>query len=180
MSTVVAGVTAFSPLAIALLTGLFAARERRQLSSEKIMLRLNTEIAALDSLPEGLEVRSLLASQVDATARKYTETCTREDSFTRDKLGIGVGLIVGGGGIALGTWAALQGGAHLWWWVLALPAIVIGVPGFFVSLAGESSTVSDNSTAPPEEGAGAVIDGRAAQDGIAAASPTTDDHHTSS
>ncbi|MFC8074450.1 hypothetical protein ACFUN8_02780 [Streptomyces sp. NPDC057307] len=175
MSAVTEGITAFSPLAIALLAGFFAARERRQSSSEKIMIRLSSEIAALDSLPEELDVRSLLISQVEATARKYKETCAREDSFKRDGLGIGLGIVLGGGGIALGTGAALQGGAYLWWWVLALPAIVVGVPGFFASLAGERSATSGDETALAEGTPDAAVDGSAVQHVTTTTSPHASD-----
>lgn len=174
MSTATEGITAFSPLAIALLAGLFAARERRQSSSEKIMVRLNSEIAALGSLPAGLDVRTLLESQVETTARKYKETCTREDSFKRDGLGIGVGIVIGGGGVALGTWAALQGGAYLWLWVLALPAIAVGVPGFIVSLVGSSATSDDEAT-PTEGTPDAATDGSTAPHGNTATSPPASD-----
>ncbi|MDK1474785.1 hypothetical protein QNO07_15380 [Streptomyces sp. 549] len=149
MSAVTDGITAFSPLAVALLTGLFAARERRQSSSAKIMDRLTAEIAALSSLPDNSDAKSILLSQAEATARTYKQTCTHEDTFKRDGLGIGLGIVLGGGGIALGTWAALQGGAHMWWWALALPAIVLGVPGFFHELAGGSRETSDDEATAP-------------------------------
>ncbi|MGW7555830.1 hypothetical protein [Streptomyces rimosus] len=139
MNTLAQVVTAFSPLLVAVVVGLFAARERRQTSSAKVMARLTAEAGVHEALPEGSAARSIVAAQLEATASKYKATCEREDSFRRDKVGLVAGIILGGGGLILGTWAALQGGGYLWWFVLALPAIMIGVPGFFVELAGGSS-----------------------------------------
>lgn len=103
------------------------------------MDRLRAEIEASVALPEGSEAKETLLLQLDATARKYNETCTREDTFSRNVAGIVMGFLIGGGGIALGTWAALAGGGYLWWWVLAIPLIILGVFGFFYELAGGKS-----------------------------------------
>ncbi|MFG3253844.1 hypothetical protein [Streptomyces sp. NPDC048172] len=145
MTSLSQAVTAFSPLIVALLAGFFAARERSQSSSQRYLARLTAEAEALQSLeslqslPKEAGANDILAAQIVSTARKYAATCALEDSLSRDKVGIGLGVVLGGGGIILGTWAALQGGAHFWWWILAIPAIVLGVPGFFHELGGGDS-----------------------------------------
>ncbi|CAM5589742.1 hypothetical protein SCANM124S_06348 [Streptomyces canus] len=90
----------------------------------------------------------MLTEQVEATVAKYKQTCLREDTFHRNGAGLGLGIVLGGGGIGLGTWAAIQGGSTLWWWVLAVPAIVLGVPGFFHEwTGGDSRDVAQSSDA---------------------------------
>ncbi|MFD5717568.1 hypothetical protein [Streptomyces sp. NPDC127036] len=103
------------------------------------MERLKAEIEASEALPAGSVAKGTLLTQLDATASKYAETCKHEDTFRRDSFGVVLGLIFGGVGIALGSWAALAGGAYLWWWVLAIPLIIFGVPGFFYEMAGGKS-----------------------------------------
>ncbi|WP_330282934.1 hypothetical protein [Streptomyces sp. NBC_00588] len=112
------------------------------------MTRLTAEIAALDTLPDEASAKAMLTSQVEATVAKYKQTCLREDTFRRDGVGVGLGIVLGGGGIALGTWAAVQGGSTLWWWVLAVPAIILGVPGFFHEWTGGDSRTA---TAQPTD-----------------------------
>ncbi|GAA4555929.1 hypothetical protein [Streptomyces collinus] len=137
--TVTEVVTAFSPVVIALITGFFGARLGRRTRSDKIMERLKAEIEASEALPAGSAAKEALLIQLDATAKKYAETCKHEDTFRRDSFSVILGLILGGVGIALGSWAALAGGSNLWWWVLAIPLIVFGVPGFFYEMAGGKS-----------------------------------------
>ncbi|MFF7738668.1 hypothetical protein [Streptomyces sp. NPDC007984] len=137
--TITQVVTAFSPIAIALITGFFGARLGRRTRSDKIMERLKAEIEASEALPAGSVAKETLQKQLDATANKYTETCKHEDAFRRDSFGVVLGLILGGAGVVLGSWAALAGGSYLWWWVLAIPLIVFGVPGFFYEMAGGKS-----------------------------------------
>ncbi|MGW4345540.1 hypothetical protein ACWEL8_10760 [Streptomyces sp. NPDC004690] len=139
-------VTAFSPIVVALVTGYFGARLTRRSGSDKIMVRLRAEIEAAEALPDESEAKRTVLSQLDATARKYEETCRREDTFQRDIAGIVLGVLIGGGGIALGTWSALAGGIYLWWWVLAMPGIIMGVTGFFYELAGGKSRQPSPST----------------------------------
>lgn len=148
LTSITQAVTAFSPVAIAMLTGVFAARSNRRARSDKIMTRLTAEIAALDTLPDEASAKAMLTSQVEATVAKYKQTCLREDTFRRDGVGVGLGIVLGGGGIALGTWAAVQGGSTLWWWVLAVPAIILGVPGFFHEWTGGDSRTA---TAQPTD-----------------------------
>nr|WSW68688.1 hypothetical protein OG461_22190 [Streptomyces sp. NBC_00995] len=124
-----------SPILIALLTGFFAARERRQSSSERILTRLNAEISTLDALPEG-RARDSLAGQISRTVQKYQQVSAYEDTFKRDTASAVLGFLLGVGGIGLGTWSASHGGLYYLWWLLAVPAIVIGITGFFYELAG--------------------------------------------
>lgn len=110
------------------------------------MARLTAEIAALDTLPDEGSAKATLQSQVEATVAKYKQACLREDTFRRDGVGVGLGIVLGGGGIALGTWAAVQGGSTLWWWALAVPAIILGVPGFVHEWTGGDSRTADAET----------------------------------
>ncbi|MFB9581712.1 hypothetical protein [Streptomyces goshikiensis] len=144
-------VTAFSPVVIALITGYFGARLSRRSRSDKLMERLKAEIEAVQALPEGSATKGVLLSQIDATVRKYEETCQREDTFRRDAAGLVMGILIGGGGIALGTWAALAGGLYFWWWVLAIPAIIVGVIGFFYELAGGRANQAAAATTTPSQ-----------------------------
>lgn len=139
LTSITQAVTALSPVAIAVLTGVFAARSNRRAGSDKIMARLTAETAALDTLPDEGSAKAMLTAQVEATVAKYRQTCLREDALRRDGVGVGLGIVLGGGGIALGTWAAVQGGPTLWWWAVAVPAIVLGVPGFFHEWTGGDS-----------------------------------------
>lgn len=117
------------------------------------MVRLTAEIAAVESVAEGTTAKSVLTSQVDATAQRYSEMRQREDSFKRDAVGVGLGVVLSLGGIGLGTWAALHGGAYLWWWALAVPAIILGVPGFFHEVTGgDSKKASTDGTSSPGPG----------------------------
>ncbi|MFC8282727.1 hypothetical protein [Streptomyces cyaneofuscatus] len=131
--------TAFSPIVIALITGYFGARLGRRTRSDQIMERLKSEVEASEAMPVGSVAKETLLARLDSTALKYEETCQQEDTFSRDTFGVILGLILGGTGIALGIWAALAGGAHLWWWVAAIPLIVFGVSGFFYEMAGGKS-----------------------------------------
>ncbi|MEU9912405.1 hypothetical protein [Streptomyces sp. NPDC051001] len=153
--TITQVVTAFSPIVIALITGFFGARLGRRTRSDKVMERLKAEIEAAEALPDGSAAKETLLAQLDATASKYEETCQHEDTFRRDSFGVILGLILGGVGIALGSWAALAGGSHLWWWVLAIPLIIFGVPGFFYEMAGGKSREAP-ATTPTESDAGST------------------------
>ncbi|WP_327329465.1 hypothetical protein OG265_17220 [Streptomyces sp. NBC_01208] len=150
-----------SPILIALLTGFFAARERRQSSSEKILNRLNAEISTLDALPEG-SARDSLAGQIGRTVQKYQQVSAYEDTFKRDSASAALGFLFGVGGIGLGTWSASHGGLYYLWWLLAVPAIVLGITGFFYELAGGKQarearelSSSPGHTQQPDEGTAA-------------------------
>ncbi|WP_320778852.1 hypothetical protein [Streptomyces sp. CRN 30] len=149
--TVTQVVTAFSPILIALITGFFGARLGRRTKAVKIMERLKGEAETAEVLPEGSAAKQTLLAQLDATARQYEEACKLEDTFRRDSSGVVLGFLIGGSGIALGSWAALAGGAYLWWWILAIPMIIVGVTGFFYEMAGGKSRQSGEQSAAPAE-----------------------------
>ncbi len=139
LNSVTEVITAFSPMLIAVVSGLLAAWSKRQPKSNKIMSRLTAEVSALAALPDGSLAKARVGSQLDATALKYQEICAREDSFKRNPAGVVVGAVLWVGGVALATWAVSAGGLYQLWWIVALPAITMGVFGFFYELAGGKS-----------------------------------------
>jgi hypothetical protein len=145
--------SAFSPVAIALLTGYFAARSSRQKRSDRVLSRLSSELAVVGNIPDGAPAKSVLEAQLHATAVKYQEVCTREDTLRREPVALSLGALFAVAGVWLGTWAALKGGVYMWWWSLAFPLLIFGVVGFFYELGGgqsaQTQTPSTPSAIPP-------------------------------
>ncbi|MFE0688995.1 hypothetical protein ACFV0Z_12715 [Streptomyces xiamenensis] len=137
--TITQVVTAFSPIVIALITGFFGASLGRRTRSDKFLQRLKAEIEISEAVPAGSVAKETILAQLDSTARMYEHTCRQEDTFRRDSTGVVLGLLLGGTGIGVGSWAAVAGGAYLWWWIPAIPLIVLGVFGFFYEMAGGKS-----------------------------------------
>lgn len=129
-------VTAFSPLALALITGLFAARSNRRRRSDVILNRLSAELEVAANIPDHSEAKEVIKEQLSATARRYSEVCAREDTLKRDFAAISLGTLFTIAGVWLGTWAGIRGGYYVLWWGIAFPLLVFGVVGTLYELAG--------------------------------------------
>ncbi|MFD7730655.1 hypothetical protein ACFV6F_09775 [Kitasatospora phosalacinea] len=147
-------ISAVSPIALALLTGFFTVRSNRQRRSSVVLARLRSEMEVAESMPNSAEAKSVIEDQLHATALRYREICAHEDTLKRDTASMALGAVFGLGGIWLGTWAALNGGAYFWFWLLAIPLVVLGVVGFFYELAGGKSRQAATSTVAAESAAG--------------------------
>src|SRR5690348_14743618 len=92
-------VSAFSPVAIALLTGYFAARSSRQRRSDRVLGRLTSELTVVDNMQAGTPAKAVLEAQLHATALRYQEVCNREDTLRREPVALALGAIMTVGGV---------------------------------------------------------------------------------
>jgi hypothetical protein len=84
-----------------------------------------------------------LKTTVDDTAKRYAELRRQQSQRQRDAFGVALGAIFSLCGIGLAAYASYKGNLSLLWDILAIPLMLLGIPGFFYELSGGRSRQKD-------------------------------------